>query len=137
MDERVMKFRIGVMVLGAVLAAVILVLTFGGLSSPFQRTYTIYVKLPSASGLSAGAPVRKSGIRMGEVSKIELAADDQVLVTLRINANYRLDQDETCFLRHSLMGDASLDFEPTPAIETGPPNKNNKGSQQPLSRSQP
>jgi phospholipid/cholesterol/gamma-HCH transport system substrate-binding protein len=113
MNERVMKFRIGVMVLGTGLAAAVLVLTFGGLSSPFQRTYTLYVKLPSASGLSAGAPVRKSGIRIGEVSKIELAADDQVLITLRLNANYRIGPDETCWLRTSLLGDAWLEFEPT------------------------
>ncbi len=117
MDERVMKFRIGAMVLGAVLAAVVLVLTFGGLSSPFQRTYTIYVRFPSVSGLSAGAPVRKSGIRIGKVSKIEFAADDQVLVTLRLNANYRIGPDETCWLRNSLLGDAALEFERTRATD--------------------
>ena len=111
MDDRVMKFRIGVMVLGAVLVAVILVMMFGRISSPFQRIYTICVKFPSVSGLSAGAPVRKNGIRIGEVSKIELAADDQVLVTLRLNANYRIGQDETCWLRKSLLGDAWLEFE--------------------------
>jgi phospholipid/cholesterol/gamma-HCH transport system substrate-binding protein len=112
-----MKFRIGVMVLGTVLAAVILALAFGGLSSPFQRTYTLYVKLPSAAGLSAGAPVRKSGIRIGEVSKIELAADDQVLVTLRLSANYPIGQDETCWLRSSLLGDTWLEFERTRAAD--------------------
>ena len=104
------------MVVGAVLAAVILVVVFGGPFSPFQRTYTISVKFPSASGLST-APVRKSGIRIGEVSKIELAADDRVLVTLRINANYRIGQDETCWLRNSLLGDAWLEFEHTRATD--------------------
>ena len=113
MDERAMKFRIGVMLLGAALAAVVLLMTFGGLSSPFQRTYALSVKFPSVSGLSAGAAVRKSGIRIGEVSKIELAADDQVLVTLRINANCRIGEDETCLLRTSLLGDAWLEFERT------------------------
>ena len=117
MHERVMKFRIGVMVLGAVLAAVVLALTFGGLTSPFQRTYTVYVRLPSASGLSAGAPVRKSGLRIGEVSKIELAADDQVLVTLRINAAYRIGEDETCWLKSSLLGDTWLEFEHARVID--------------------
>jgi phospholipid/cholesterol/gamma-HCH transport system substrate-binding protein len=117
MNERVMRFRIGVMVLGAALAAVILVVEFGGFSSPFQRTYTLYVKFPSASGLGAGAPVRKSGIRIGEVSKIELGADDQVLVTLRVNANYRVGQDETCWLRNSLLGDTWLEFERTRAAD--------------------
>jgi len=46
---------------------------------------------------SAVAPVSQS--------KIELDADDQVLVTLRMNANYRIGLDETCWLRNSLLGD--------------------------------
>ncbi len=106
-----MKFRIGVTVLAAVLVAAVLVLAFGGVSSPFQKTYTLYVKFPSVSGLSASAPVRKSGIRIGEVSRVELAADDQVLVTLRIDAKYPIGPDETCVLKNSLLGDAWLEFE--------------------------
>jgi len=83
-----MKFRIGVMVLGAVLAAVILVMVFGGHSSQFQRTYTICVKFPSVSGLSTGAPVRKNGIRIGEVSKIELAAKSSLQIPENISISF-------------------------------------------------
>jgi phospholipid/cholesterol/gamma-HCH transport system substrate-binding protein len=130
MDERVMKFRIGVMVLAAALAAAVLAVTLGGIRSPFQSTYTLYIKFPSASGLIAGAAVRKSGIRIGEVSTIELQADDQVLVTLRLNAKYRISKNETCWLRNSLLGDAWLEFEPSQTADAKasstvgqPPNK--------------
>jgi len=95
MDERVMQFRVGVMILAALLVAVILALVFGGVPSPFRKAYTIQVKFSSAPGVSVGTPVRKSGIRIGEVSSVEFAADDQVLVTLRISANYRVRHDET------------------------------------------
>jgi phospholipid/cholesterol/gamma-HCH transport system substrate-binding protein len=116
MDERVMQFRVGVMVLAALLVAVILALVFGGLPSPFRKTFTIQVKFSSAPGVSVGTPVRKSGIRIGEVSSVEFAADDQVLVTLRIAANYQVRHDETCCLRSSLLGDTWLEFESTPAV---------------------
>jgi phospholipid/cholesterol/gamma-HCH transport system substrate-binding protein len=112
MDERVMRFRIGVMVIGAVLAAAILALMLGGLPGPFQRTSTIYVKLSSAPGVSVGTPVRKSGIRIGEVSNVALTADDQVLVTMQIKTKYRLYKSDACVLRTSLLGDAWLEFEP-------------------------
>jgi phospholipid/cholesterol/gamma-HCH transport system substrate-binding protein len=119
MNQRAMQFRVGVMVLGTILIAAVLVAMFGGLSSPFRKTYTLEVKFPSAPGLSVGSPVRKSGIRIGEVSKIAFADDDQVLVTLQIDAKYRLHDNETCWLRNGLLGDAWLEFEPKQAA--GPP----------------
>jgi len=115
-----MQFRIGVTLIGAVLAAVILAVIFGGVPLPFRKTYILYVKFSSAPGLSVGSPVRKSGIRIGEVSKVELNADDKVLATLQIIANYRIHDDETCWLRSSLFGDAWLEFEPTPVTDGEP-----------------
>jgi len=120
MNERAMQFRIGATLIGAVLAAVVLAVIFGGIPSPFRKTYTLYVKFSSAPGLSVGSPVRKSGIRIGEVSKIELTGDDKVLVRLQIDAKFRIHDDETCWLRSSLLGDAWLEFEPTRAAENEP-----------------
>ncbi len=111
MTERTMQFRVGVMLLAAVLAAAVLALLFGGLPSLLTKTYTLHVKFPSASGLTVGAPVRKSGIRIGEVTNIALAPDDQVLVTLRTDAKYPIHHDEVCRLRTSLLGDSWVEFE--------------------------
>jgi ABC-type transporter Mla subunit MlaD len=62
--------------------------------------------------------VRKRGVRIGEVSNIELTADDRVLVTLRIGANYQIHHDETCWVRSNLLGDTWLEFEPTQATDS-------------------
>ena len=112
MNERTMAFRVGVAVLSAIVLAAVLTVTFGGLPSLLEKTYTLHVKFPSASGLTVGAPVRKSGIRIGEVTNIALAPDDQVKVALRINSKYTIRRDEVCRLRTSLIGDAWVEFEP-------------------------
>jgi phospholipid/cholesterol/gamma-HCH transport system substrate-binding protein len=119
MNERAMQFRVGVVVIAAVLFAVILALMFAG-PSLFHKTYSIRVEFPATPGLAVGAPVRKRGIRIGEVSNIELTADDRVLVALRIDANYEIHRDETCCIRNSLLGDAWLEFEPAQPTDGKP-----------------
>ena len=119
MSERTMAFRVGVAVLGTILVAAVLVVTFGGMPSLLEKTYTVNVKFPSASGLTAGAPVKKSGIRIGEVTNIALVPDDQVLVTLRISGKYTIRHDEVCRLRTSVLGDAWVEFEPGQASSSG------------------
>jgi ABC-type transporter Mla subunit MlaD len=107
-----MAFRVGVAVLSAFLIAAVLMFTLSGMPMLLEKTYTLNVKFPSAEGLSVGASVKKSGIRIGEVTGIALAADDQVLVTLRINSKYTVRHDETCRLRTNLLGDGWVEFEP-------------------------
>ena len=114
-----MEFRVGTMVVGAVLALVIMMAIFGVFSFPFQRTYTIYVTFPSAPGLSAGAPVRKSGVRIGEVSDVDLTADGHVRAALKINSRYPLYDNEVCRLQQSLLGDTWLEFEPARTESSG------------------
>ncbi len=119
MNERVMQFRVGVLVLAAVVMAVILVALFAGISAPLGGGNTFYVRLSSAPGLTAGAPVCKRGVRIGAVSKVELTADDSVLATLRIDARHPIYVDETCWLKGNLFGDAQLDFEPVGPAGSG------------------
>ncbi len=111
MTERTMQFRVGVTVLATVLIAAVLALTFGGPPSLLEKSYTLQAKFPSAAGLAVGSPVRKSGIRIGEVTHIALAPDDQVVVTLRINSKYTIYRDEACRLQTNLLGDAWVEFE--------------------------
>ncbi len=115
MNERAMQFRVGVAVLGTILVAAVLAVTFGGMPSLLEKSYTVHVKFPSASGLTDGAPVKKSGLRIGEVTNIVMAPDDQVLVTLRISDKYTIRHDEVARLRTSLLGDAWVEFEPAQA----------------------
>ena len=117
MDERVMQFRLGVMVLATLIIAAILVVMLGEFPTPFRGTYTIEVIFPKAPGMKEGTPVRKSGIRIGRVTKVGFAADDPrladkrgVLVTAEIDGNRKLYEDEVCRIKSTLLGDVELTF---------------------------
>jgi phospholipid/cholesterol/gamma-HCH transport system substrate-binding protein len=112
MNERVMQFRVGVMVLATLLIAGILMLLLGGLPS-WKGTYQIRIKFPQAPGVSADTPVRKSGILIGRVTSHEFAEDGGVIVTARIDRGITLRQNEVCRIRGSLLGDAVLEFIPS------------------------
>ncbi len=113
MDERVVKFRVGVMVLATIIIAGILMLVFGNLPSGWQRNITLFVKFPQAPGVMQDTPVRKSGILIGRVQKTEFADDGGVIVTLKIKQDVKLRRDEVCMVNSSLLGDSVLQFVPS------------------------
>jgi len=105
---------VGMMVLATLLITAVLAAVFGKLPQ-FHGTYTIYVRFREAPGVSADTPVRKSGIRIGRVSKVQFATDEKtkresVLVTVEIDKDRRLRHNEVCRVGATLLGDASLQF---------------------------
>ena len=112
MNERIMQFRVGVMILATILIAVILVLLFMGSTPLLHGTYTIYIKFNDAPGVTRDTPVRKAGIRIGRVRNVQFADDDTgVIVTAEIDRDRHLYDNEQCKATNSLlMGDASLEF---------------------------
>lgn len=119
MDSQVLKFRVGVAVLAGLVLLAVLAVLFGDFS-PWTPGYDIYVRLPDATGVGQGTPVRKSGLLIGRVSDLKLV-DEGVLLTLHIHRNIKLTSDETCVLRTSLFGDAELVFVPRDRQEVGQP----------------
>jgi len=113
MDERLMQFRVGVMALATVLIAGILIVLFGKLPNFANGDYTLEVRFTEAPGVSVNSPVRKSGILVGRVSKIEFDHDGKVLVTLTINGDIKIRRNETIRINSSLLGDAELQVVPT------------------------
>ena len=112
MDERVVQFRVGVMVLASLIITGILALLFGELPSVLRGGYVVYIKFASAPGVSQDTPVRKSGQPIGRVTKVEFAPDNEVLVTARINGNVDLYCDEAVRIKTGLLGDAEMEFVP-------------------------
>lgn len=118
MDDRVIQFRVGVVVLATFLILAILIMRLGGISLPWGKgTYTVFVELPQAPGITVGTPVRDRGIRIGEVTDVAFTDDAKVLVTVRINDDVKLPSNELCRVKGTLLGDAVLDFVPG----SGPP----------------
>ncbi|NLX53967.1 MAG: MCE family protein [Planctomycetaceae bacterium] len=115
MDERQLRFRVGVVVVAAAIILVILITLLGAWPNPFTPRNTLHIVFPAAPGVTVDTPVRKSGIEIGRVSKLELRERGGVLVTLKINAKYPLRFNEVCRISTGSLvtGDAVLEFVPS------------------------
>ncbi len=117
-----MQLRIGLMVVGIAVIVAILLFAFGGQESPFeyfQPKNVFYVKFPEAPSVTPDTPVQKSGVRIGRVSRVrlheevdEVQLDDGIgaVVTIEIDRNRRIFNDEICLIKRNLLGDAILEF---------------------------
>ncbi len=118
MDERVLRFRVGVVVVAAATVTVVLVMLFGAWPSMLQPQFELHVKFPEAPGITVETPVRKSGVLIGRVSDVELLDEGGVLVSANINRAFTLRRNETCRIGSgSLLGDAVLEFVPSGKTE--------------------
>jgi phospholipid/cholesterol/gamma-HCH transport system substrate-binding protein len=116
MNERVMQFRIGMFVIVAGLVLAMMLVWFGESPSLFRDHVFVKVRYVDAPGVSEGIPVRKSGIRIGEVSAIAFderkGQPDGVIVTLSLERKYRLKAGSIPRLSRSLIGDVAIDVLP-------------------------
>ncbi len=109
MDERTLQWRVGIVVICAALILAIMIFLFG---EGWQSQYTLFIKTRTAPNVMRNTPVRKNGILIGRVSAVE-NQDDGVLLTLRINSDEPIYQNEICTIgTASFLGDAVLDFSP-------------------------
>lgn len=114
MDERVLQFRVGVVVVASAIITVILVMLFGAWPGVWEGRYEINVKFPEAPGITIDTPVRKSGVLIGRVSNVQLLEEGGVLVGMRIFNQFKLRRHETCRIgTGSLLGDAIVEFVPS------------------------
>lgn len=113
MDERVLRLRLGVVVLAAAAITGFLVILFSDTPLPTSSRYNIYVLFPSAPGVTVGTPVRKSGVTIGRVTNVELLEPGGVRVTASIDGKYKILDSERCRIASaSVLGDAILEFVP-------------------------
>ena len=113
MDERIMQFRVGVVVLAVGLIAGFLVLLFGHFPSLTRKTYTVYIQFSQSPGVTPETPIKKNGVLIGRVTKVELEdAQRRVRVTGEIYSEFTIWHDEVVRLVVTLLGDADLEVEP-------------------------
>lgn len=114
MNERVVQFRVGVVVVAATIITGIMIMLFGEIQPLIRQRYTVYLLFPQAPGVTVDTPVRKHGVLIGRVSEVELRPEGGVLLTTRIDAERRLRKSDVCVIKTtSLLGDAVLEFIPT------------------------
>ncbi len=114
MAERQMRVRLGLFVAAAVAAITGLVVVFGGAPNLFsvKNKYSVY--FPETPGLTVGTPVRKSGVRIGQVTAIELEeVSNRVRVRIEVEGDKLPRTTEQAYITRGLLsGDTTLDFIP-------------------------
>ncbi|MFM7107764.1 MAG: MlaD family protein [Planctomycetaceae bacterium] len=112
MNDRVMQFRVGVVVLATAIIAGILVVLFGDLPSLVQATYPLKISFTDARGISNGTPVRKNGILVGRVTSVELDATGGVSVVAEIDTHVPIYRDEQPRITSTILGDSEIQLVP-------------------------
>jgi len=113
MNNRLIEFRIGVVILVALMTLVFLVVWFGKQSIVnFGEEYTLKFLFESTPGVKVNTPVLKNGIQIGRVSQIALVDEDlAVEVTIRLPKERKIYTNEECRVRQRMiMGDSMLEF---------------------------
>ncbi len=127
MDERVVQFRVGVMVIASIVISVVLVALFGELPQFVQSGYTLNIRFERAPGVAADTPVRSRGLLIGRVTAVRLADDNSyVLVTVRIDNDVKLQRNSVCRIVRSVLGDTVIEFEPGPPEKSPPQSVSGK-----------
>ncbi len=112
MNDRVMQFRVGVVVLATAIITGILIVLFGDLPSLVQATYPLKMSFTDARGVADGTPVRKNGILVGRVSDVQLDERGGVSVLAKIDSYVPIYRDEQPRIASTLLGDAEIQLVP-------------------------
>jgi phospholipid/cholesterol/gamma-HCH transport system substrate-binding protein len=132
MNERLMQFRIGMFVIVAGLVLTMMIVWFGESPSVFRDQVYLKVHYSEAPGVVEGVPVRKSGIRIGEVFSTEFDErpnePDGVIVTLALERKYSLHKGSVPRLNRSLIGDVTVDMMPGTGPSTLPTSRTVAGA---------
>ncbi len=116
MDDRTKKFRVGAMVFFTGIASVVLILMSSDITwSPFSGQYQLQLLVDQAPGVAPDTPVRRRGILIGRVDKVE-DTDTGALITMNIDDDKHLKTNEVARIQTSLIGDAVIEFSPVGGV---------------------
>jgi phospholipid/cholesterol/gamma-HCH transport system substrate-binding protein len=120
MTDRAMRVGLGLFVALALVLLTTMVVLFRSVPRLFARTIPYTVVFAEAPGVSQGTPVRRAGVRIGEVTGVVLDdADGNVHVGIAIDRDHPVRRNEQATLVMSLLGgDATIDFATKP-LEPG------------------
>jgi ABC-type transporter Mla subunit MlaD len=112
--EKQLRLRLGLFMGATLIVLAVLVVLFGKAPGLFATKLTYTVLFPEAPGLNPGTPIRKSGVRIGEVTKIDLEpTSGEVRVLITVDPKYPPRTNEAPTITRGLLnGDTALDFLP-------------------------
>ncbi len=134
MNEQAIRFRIGIFVFGALILLAVMTTLFGGFPNYFKHADTYTIVFKDAQGIGQGTPVRRSGVRIGEVRSLQLDnVTGSVQVTVQVDEGYNIRVgDKATVVQGLLGGDTSIAFlsppeEPQAPVTLVPPGAVLKG----------
>lgn len=103
---------VGLFVLAGLLALAFLSLRVGGFSLVKAETITLYAAFDEIGGLKPRAPVVISGVKVGEVRRIELDQYDRARVELAVDARLKYPADSSASIVTSgVLGDRYVSLQ--------------------------
>ncbi len=120
MKKITLELRVGVFLLLAFLILGAFIFSKGILTLR-KEGYEVKVAFNFVSGLEPGAPVRVSGVRVGEVREIEVVYEERprVIVTLWLKKDVKLGRSSRVLIRSlGLVGDRYAEIMPTSLTDT-------------------
>lgn len=139
MAERRLKLKLGLFVAGALAILAGLIVFFGRAPEIFSNKVHYAVLFPEAPGIGPGIPIRKSGVRIGEVTGLDLDPESgQVRVEIRVEKKFLPRKSEDAIITKGILsGDTAIDFvprlgddgQPVPRGETWPAGSDIPGLQ--------
>ena len=110
MNERTIRFRVGVVIFATMMITAILIVINSDVSwSPFREQYQIQIMVDEAPGVAINTPVRRRGILIGRVAKVE-DTDEGALLTANIDQGKVIKTSESARVQASLIGDAVIEI---------------------------
>lgn len=106
------EVKVGIAVLAGILLLTYMTFTVGGFAFLREDGYHLNAVFPSASGLDRRAPVRVSGVEVGQVDSIELV-EGGARVILRIESEVKIRKGgHTAIRSEGLLGDRFIEIVP-------------------------
>ena len=116
------QLRVGITVIIASLTLTLLLFLMSGTAGLFTHRITLKSYFDNAQGLRPGAPVRLSGVDIGNVTKIRIVSDKQltpVEVTMKVSTKYlygmRRDS-QTSLETAGVLGETYIDIDSAQAV---------------------
>jgi phospholipid/cholesterol/gamma-HCH transport system substrate-binding protein len=104
---------VGLFVLAGLCAVAWLSVRVGGLTLAGDQRIALYAAFDQIGALKPRAPVVVAGVKVGQVTGIELGSDLRARVTLAVDGTLKLPDDTSAAIRTSgLLGDQFIALEP-------------------------
>jgi phospholipid/cholesterol/gamma-HCH transport system substrate-binding protein len=118
------QLRVGMTVIAASATLAVLVFLMSGTSGLFTKRITVQSYFDNASGLREGAPVRLSGVDIGNVVQIRIVPDKdkretpvEVVMKISTKYNFNLHRDSVTSLDTAgVLGETYLDIDSSQAV---------------------